>query len=218
MSLDFKARQFLLGAEQEGILKNQLWLSGIIPNELNQIFSDNSQTQLKQSNPFQLILDEMKHCDSTLAGDQILYFYQKFYMCDDILVKVDRASMAHSLEARTPFLDVNVIEYANRLPYSLKLKGITSKYILKKAFHRELPAMITQRSKKGFGIPIAGWLKNELKPQLLKTLDKNRLDRDGIFNSEFIHQLINQHQNGKRNNRKQLFSLFMLHEWMDRYL
>lgn len=218
MSLDFKARQFLSGADHQGVLKNQIWLSGINQEEQKQIYSSAFKAKIKNSDPFQLIHDEMQHCDSSLSGDQLLYFYQKFYMCDDILVKVDRASMAHSLEVRAPFLDPNVVNYVTSLPYSYKLKGVTSKYLLKKIAKKHLPAMITQRSKKGFGIPIAGWLKNEMKPILLDTLSENRIKKDGIFEYSKIKELTDQHIQGQRNNRKQLFSLLMLHFWMDEFL
>ena len=218
MSLDFKVRQFLMGANQEGVRKNQMWLAGILPSEHDKLLLSSFSQNLKTDDPLKIIDDEMQHCNSNHPGDQLLYFYQKFYMCDDILVKVDRASMAHSLEARAPFLDVNLIEYVNKLPYNLKLKGVTSKYLLKKCMNRHLPAMITQRSKKGFGIPIAGWLKNELKPVMENTLNSKRIHRDGIFVDKTVQNLMGEHLAGKRNNRKQLFSLLMLHLWMDRYL
>ena len=173
--------------------------------------------KLKESNPLDLITTEMALCDSKISGDQLLYFYQKFYMCDDILVKVDRASMAHSLEVRAPFLDPDVVAYVNSLPYALKLKGKTSKYILKKAAETLLPKNIIHRPKKGFGIPVAGWLKNELTPLLRATLNKKRIAADGFFNFATIDTCIKEHLSGKRNNRKQLFSLLMLHLWLDRY-
>jgi asparagine synthase (glutamine-hydrolysing) len=217
MSLDFKARQFLMGADYKGVLKNQMWLAGVSQEEQKKFFTP----EFLKNNPgstLKLIEDEMQRCDSKRAGDQLLYFYQKFYMCDDILVKVDRASMANSLEVRAPFLDPNVVDYVCSLPYHYKLKGVTTKFILKRTFNKMLPAMVTQRSKKGFGIPIAGWLKNELKSLLLNTLNQKRIESEGIFHWPFINELMQQHITGKRNNRKQLFSLLMFHLWMDEYL
>lgn len=218
MSLDFKAKQFLSGAEHPGVIKNQVWLSGLTEAQLGELYTASFNQTTQSTNPFDLIHDEMTHCDSNVSGDQLLYFYQKFYMCDDILFKVDRASMAHSLEVRAPFLDRHVVDYVCSLPYGYKLKGVTSKYLLKRAFNRDLPAMITQRSKKGFGIPIAAWFKNELKPLLEKTLDPKRIARDGFFNPDFVSRLVHEHTDGKHNHRKPLFTLFMLHLWMDEYL
>lgn len=218
MSFDFKVRQFLTGAAHNGVIRNQVWLSGISPQDEEGIFSQNFRKKVADVNPHTLITDEMQHCDSTKLGDQILYFYQKFYMCDDILVKVDRASMAHSLEVRAPFLDVNVVEFVNSLPYDYKLKGVTTKYLLKKTMNRKLPAMITQRAKKGFGVPISGWLKKELRPILHETLSQSRIRHDGIFEPQAIQKLVDDHLEGRRNNRKQLFTLLMLHFWMSRHL
>ena len=139
-------------------------------------------------------------------------------MCDDVLVKVDRASMANSLETRAPFLDVNVVEYANSLPFSYKLNGIKTKHVLKTALRNILPREITHRPKKGFGIPIAGWFKEELKPLLLSTLNKKRIEQGGIFNWSSVDNLISSHLAGKRNNRKQLLCLLMFSLWQDNYL
>lgn len=217
MSFDFKVRQFLLGAEYPGVLKNQVWLSGVAPHLQNQLFQNDFLPKLSD-NPFECIEEEMKNCPSNNPNEELLYFYQKFYMCDDILVKVDRASMANSLEVRAPFLDKNVVEFVSRLPYHYKLKGVTSKYLLKKTFNRKLPAMITQRSKKGFGIPISQWFKEDLKSKLLETLAKERIEKDGIFSWEYVNQIIQEHLGDKMNHRKPLFCLFMFHLWMDEYL
>lgn len=218
MSLDFKLRQFIKGAHHPGVIKNQIWLAAISPEEQDDLLTPEFKKTLDGVNPFALIDEEMDHCPSRVPGDELLYFYQKFYMCDDILFKVDRASMANSLEVRAPFLDKDVVDFASRLPYALKLKGVTTKYILKKTVNKLLPAMVTQRSKKGFGIPIAGWLKNELKPLLLNTLSEERIRRDAIFEWEPIKALIDGHLSGKINQRKPLFALLMLHLWMDQYL
>ncbi len=144
--------------------------------------------------------------------------YQKFYLCDDILVKTDRASMAHSLEVRAPFLDVDVVEFAAKIPFSLKLKKGQGKSILKKSLEGILPEEIIYRPKKGFGIPLAQWLREDLKSKMLATLSVERIKKDGIFNGAFIQKLINDHLSGRKNNRKQLFALLMFHWWMDEWL
>ena len=88
---------------------------------------------------------------------------------------------------------------------------------MKKTFNRLLPAIITQRRKKGFGIPLALWLKNELNPLLRTTLNQNRLEKDGIFNVSYVQKLMSEHEAGRRNNRKQLFSLLIFHLWKERF-
>lgn len=218
MSLDFKLKQFLMAENYSGVLKNQIWLSGIPSHEQHALFTPYVLNKLQNFDPHELIESELQHCDSSALGDQLLYFYQKFYLQSDLLVKADRASMAQSLEVRAPFLDFNVVDYVNHLPYSFKLKGVTTKYLLKKTFNRILPAMITQRPKKGFGIPIAGWLKNELKDVLLHTLRRERIEKEGIFSWPTIEKYIFEHMTGKENHRKPLFCLLMFHLWMDEYL
>lgn len=218
MSLDFKVRQFLAGVSDKGVIKNQLWLAGFAPDQLGSLLREEVTHGTSRIDVLDLVRREMEHCSSKNQNDQLLYFYQKFYMCDDILVKVDRASMANSLEVRAPYLDHHVVEYANRLPYHVKLRGRSSKFILKKIFRDRLPPQITSRSKKGFGIPIAGWFKNELRADLLNTLSKERLQRDGLFRWGFVKQLLGEHLAGKRNHRKPLFVLYMLHKWMEGWL
>jgi len=218
MSLDFKINQFLRAENYDAVLKNQIWLAGITPQDQVDLFTQATLAKTKNFDTLNLIRDELKHCDSPSQGDQLLYFYQKFYLQSDLLVKTDRASMANSLEVRAPFLDVNVVEFANQLLYNFKLKGVTTKYLLKKIFNRTLPAMITQRPKKGFGIPMSRWLKTDLRGLLTETLNKNRIERDGIFVWSTVQKYIDEHLAGRENHRKPLFCLLMLHLWMDEYL
>ena len=126
--------------------------------------------------------------------------------------------MAHSLEVRAPFLDVNLVEYVSQLPYELKLRGTQTKYILKKALQGILPHDILHRKKKGFGIPIAVWLKNELKGEMLRTLDPSKIKKEGLFNPNFIQKLVQDHLSGQKNNRKPLFTLLMFEWWREKYL
>jgi len=210
MSLDFKARQFLLGVEYDDVLKNQVWLAALGPKEQESFFHPSFLAKTPEPNPLELVLEEMKYCRSKKADDRLWYFYQKFYMCDDILVKVDRASMANSLEVRAPFLDKNVVEYVCSLPYNYKLRGMTTKRLLKRTFKNILPKEVIKRPKKGFGIPVSGWLKNELKPLLLDTINQKTVEADGFFSWPHVNGLITDHLSGKRNNRKQLFAIVSL--------
>ena len=218
MSLDFKLRQFLMGVDHDSLFRNQIWLSGISPQQQQGLFLPGFLQNTKDTNPFHLIEDEMNHCPSSSLDDRLLYFYQKFYLCGDILTKVDRASMAHSLEVRAPFLDVNLVNYVSSLPYHYKLKGLTTKRILKASMAKQLPKKIINRPKKGFGIPVAGWLNNDLRGLLLSTLNKERILKEGYFDWDYINSLIKQHHHQKQNNRKPLFSLLAFHWWADHYI
>lgn len=216
MSFDFKARQFLSGISHDGVLRQQVWLSGVNPLEQKKLFTPDFLGQ-SGGDPLDILRQEMTGCASKNPKDQLLYFYQKFYLADGILFKIDRASMANSLEVRAPYLDKDVVDYVTRLPYSYKLKGVTTKYLLKKMLNRLLPALITQRRKKGFGIPLAGWLKHELKPLLTSQLNQSRIENDGIFCWPHVEKLMLEHDAGQRNHRKQLFSLLIFHLWQDRF-
>lgn len=218
MSFEFKLRQFLYGVEYPPILRNQVWLGALNTKEQSQIFSEKTWNEIRNCNPLGLIREQMNSCQSTDPGDRLSYFYQKFYLCDDILVKADRASMAASLEVRAPYLDVNVVEFVSRLPFTYKLKGSQTKYLLKKSLEGILPKEILHRKKKGFGIPTNVWLKKELKDQMLKTLHPEKIRKAGIFRPEFVDRLISDHLSGKRNNRKSLFALLMFEGWREKFL
>jgi asparagine synthase (glutamine-hydrolysing) len=136
---------------------------------------------------------------------------------DDILVKSDRASMQNSLEIRSPFLDHRLVEYVSMLPDRFKLKTLQTKYILKKVAEKYLPDEVIYRPKKGFGIPITQWLREDLKEPMMDLLSKDRLESQGIFDYQAIHKLIDDHLNLRTNNRKLLWALLSLQLWIDEY-
>jgi asparagine synthase (glutamine-hydrolysing) len=147
--------------------------------------------------------------------NQVLYLDMKLYLENDILVKVDRASMMASLEARVPLLNAELIDYVLRLPISLKLRGLRSKFLLKYAMRDQLPADILHRRKKGFGIPLAKWFLGPLKEPLLEALHPDRIKDEGFFRPEAVQQLLDDHLAGRRDNRKQLWTLFVFSRWHD---
>ena len=134
------------------------------------------------------------------------------YLPDDLLVKADRCSMAASLEARAPFLDHELAEYAASIPFNLKLRGATSKYILKEAARNLLPAEIIQRKKHGFGIPLGAWLRRDMDPVRDILLSQPARQR-GLFELREIERLIAAHARGKLDHNRQLWALLTLEEW-----
>jgi asparagine synthase (glutamine-hydrolysing) len=142
----------------------------------------------------------------------------KTYLTDDILVKVDRMSMAPSLEARVPFLDHNVMEFAATIPTALKLKGFTTKYILKKAVSDLLPEKILTRGKEGFSIPIKNWLMHDLRPLLLEMLSEERLKKRGFFQPHYVQHLVREHLEGKDNHSHRLWALMVFEIWHQMYI
>jgi asparagine synthase (glutamine-hydrolysing) len=212
-SFEFKLKSFLRGAGYPTALRNQVWLGSFTPEEQRTLLAD--PTELDR---YEDLSEAHARCPTRHAGERLLYEYCKFYLPEDILVKVDRASMACSLEARAPFLDYTFVEFANSLPFDLKLKGKTTKYILKRAMKDKLPRQIVGRGKKGFGIPVAKWFKGDLRDLLQDTLAEGRLRQQGIFRPQAVARLVDQHLRGTKDNRKPLWTLFMFQQWFHHYL
>jgi asparagine synthase (glutamine-hydrolysing) len=137
------------------------------------------------------------------------------YLPYDLLVKVDITSMANSLEARSPFLDHEVMEFAARLPLDIKMRGREAKYLLKRAFADLLPAENVNRRKMGFGVPVGDWFRGPLKELLMDTLMNSRT---GYFNKSVIDKLIDDHISRRADNAFQLWNLLMLELWYREYV
>ncbi len=150
--------------------------------------------------------------DATLLADTMTY------LPNDLLVKVDIASMAASLEARSPFLDHYVIEFAASLPENLKLRGLTTKYILKRLLKQLLPAENLHRRKMGFGVPIGHWFRGEMQGFLRETLLSEKALKRGYFKPETITRFIEDHTRGARDYAPQLWALLMLELWFKRFI
>lgn len=139
----------------------------------------------------------------------IQYLDMKTYLVGDILTKVDRASMAHSLEVRVPFLDHPLAEWVSGLPPEWKLRGQEGKYLLKKSLEKHLPADVLYRPKMGFGVPLAKWFRGPLRDRLRRDLLEGGLAATGMFNQTYLSQLVDEHQSGRRDHSAPLWSLLM---------
>lgn len=142
----------------------------------------------------------------------------KTYLPDDILVKVDRMSMANSLEARTPFLDYRLVEFAYRLSSCLKLRGLQTKYVLRRCLAGKLPPFVLERKKEGFSIPMKNWLNGELRSLMLDVLSESRIRRRGYFDPAYVRRLIDEHREGTHNHGHLLWALIVFELWHERYL
>jgi asparagine synthase (glutamine-hydrolysing) len=149
------------------------------------------------------------------AVNRLLYWDMKMYLEGDILQKVDRASMACSLEVRVPLLNHLLVEWATALPHDLKLRGFTTKYLFRKALRRALPPEITDRKKKGFNMPVAKWLVGPLRELVEDTLAESRLRADGFFRPAAIRRLLDEHYSRRRDNRKLIWTLLIFQLWHD---
>ena len=160
----------------------------------------------------------LAECDSSDVVEQMQSLDTRLYLAEDILTKVDRASMAVSLEVRAPLLDHRVAEFAASLPANYKLRGSKTKYILKRAIEGSLPAFVTRRGKKGFGVPVAEWLKEKLRPLARDLLAPERVRRAGVFNPEYVTKLQDEHERGVANHRKLLWTLLMFELWHESFI
>jgi len=156
ISLDFKIKRTLRGLSYRDELRLPVWMGALEPSEIDRYFGDHTSEEELYSEAIEAWKSAGEQAHSV---DRALQFFTRLYLQDGIMAKVDRASMLHSLEARSPFLDLEVIDFARRLPHTVKLREGTTKWILKKALEPVLPASILHRKKKGFGTPIGPWLR-----------------------------------------------------------
>lgn len=211
MSFDFKVKKFLSGFNTTPSRRNAYWLSAFTPEELPLIFNGE--------------IDESKifaHTDALYARHAYLWDglqtdYIQGYLVEDILVKTDRAGMAHGLEVRSPFLDLDIVNFALTLPVKYKQYGRTGKYLLKEVMKEYLPVHIVERKKKGFNIPIGAWIRGDLKELFESTLLDGALVKSGLFKRSGLVILLESHISGKVDNRKKLWTLFVLALWMEKW-
>lgn len=208
MSFDFKLKKFLSGFDTTKARRNTYWLSAFTPEELPRILN----YAIDESRIF--THTDTLYSQSSNSWDGLQMDYVKGYLAEDILVKTDRAGMAHGLEVRAPFLDRTLVNFALTLPVHYKQHGRTGKYILKEVMKEHLPAHITERKKKGFNIPIGSWMRGELKELFKSTLLEGELVKSGLFKREGLAILLEAHIEGKADNRKKLWTLFVLAVWM----
>jgi len=212
-SFDFRAKKFISGINYPYGIRNYIWLGSFSPEEKISLWQPDFQQTLKGHDEFSIIRHYLDSAPVENWLDAVLYLDMKLYLQEDLLVKVDRASMANSLEVRVPFLDHEFVNFATRLPSHLKLRRLQTKYILKQSARELLPSQIINRPKKGFGIPVAKWINADLKSVFAETFAEDTIRAQGIFNPDFIQGLLQDHWNGLVDNRKKLWTLFMFQMW-----
>ncbi|WP_169977072.1 asparagine synthase (glutamine-hydrolyzing) [Tautonia rosea] len=214
ISLDFKLKQFLRGASEPGPLAHLRWIGSFSGSELSDLLVDPPSIDVES--------EHLARAAALAPGadplTQSLRLYQDTYLPEDILTKVDRASMATSLEVRAPFLDAELVDFVQALPAGDKYSRGTGKRLLKAAVADRLPASILKRPKKGFGIPVARWLNGPLSGLLDDRLAPDRLRRQGLLRPETVSRLVAEHRAGVRDHRKPLWTLVSLQLWIDHWL
>jgi len=217
LSFDFRAKRFVLGAGRPLAERHGRWLGSFTSEGIDDLLTPEVAAEVRRLDPPDLAAEHLAAQSARLPLNQVLHLDMKLYLENDILVKLDRATMMASLEARVPLLNVEFVEYANSLPINLKLRGLRSKFLFKHALRPVLPRNIIERPKKGFGIPIAKWFRGPLREQLLETLSQDRIRREGFFKPPAVQGLVKDHLSGRRDNRKQLWTLFVFERWLEAY-
>ena len=212
-SFDYKAKRFVRGAHLPPLERHHAW---------KEIFSADARAELTGRrhgfDPVDLYRERFAETDGAELLARLQDVDRTIYLVDDLLVKTDRASMAHSLEARVPFLDPVVTNFALSLPARHRVNGLRKKVLLRKAVAPLVPGRIIRGKKRGFSIPAAAWLRGELEPFARETLSADTLRRQGFFRPEAVTTLIDRHVAGKEDLSRQLWDLLAFTLWYERHV
>ena len=217
LSLDYKAHRFVTGAYYDTVARHHVWFGSFTPEQQEQLLTADVREKTNGDIYSQARL-MMEDCEDSDVVTRMQSLDTRLYLAEDILTKVDRASMAVSLEVRAPFLDPRVAEYAASLPCNYKLRRNKTKYILKRAVAELLPPFVIRRGKKGFGVPVAEWLKFKLRPLARDLLSPARVRRAGVFDPVYVERLLDEHERGVANHRKVLWTLLMFELWHESFV
>ncbi|HEY0081460.1 MAG TPA: asparagine synthase-related protein, partial [Pyrinomonadaceae bacterium] len=211
-------KRFLDAASLPTVERYMRWVSVLDTQAKDSLYTDEFRREMGGHEAADFLAPWFAHANGAGVVDASLLADTMTYLPNDLLVKVDIASMAVSLEARSPFLDHHVIEFAASLPENLKLRGLTTKYLLKRVLAKLLPAENLQRRKMGFGVPIGHWLRGEMNAFLRETLLSEKSLGRGFFKPEAVARMVELHTRGERDHAHQLWTLLMLELWFQRFI
>ena len=216
VSFDFKLKRFTSSAALPPLAAHVGWKSFLSEAMKQRLYAEDRSATIRPTvDLLQPYYDQYHEADLL---NRLFYIDTKVQLVDDMLVKVDRMSMAHSLEVRVPLLDVRLVEWMARLPSNLKVRNLTLKYMLKRVAAQVLPAPILQRRKAGFSVPLNRWIKADLQPLLRQQLNHDALEAQGIFNPAVVQELLQEHQSGRVDWSRSIWNLLMFSLWYERYV
>lgn len=218
LSWDFALRRFLRDAGHRPAERHLRWMGHFSPEMLPKVLSSQVQREVGLLEPYAEAYAWLKTWDPCNASDAATGLDLMFYLAEDNLVQVDRASMSTALEVRAPFLDRALAEYALSLPAASRQGLWRTKPLLRRAARALLPDSIVRRPKHGFGVPVGSWLRGELRDLARDMLDPDRLQQQGIFDPTCVALLLRRHLDGVANHAKELWTLFMFQLWATAYL
>jgi len=205
-------KRFIEGSNYSIQGKQMRWQYFSNLDEEKKLYSKSFTSQIESLNSLNYIGKYFQKCNIQDKINKEIFVEMNTYLVNNVLVKVDKMSMANSLEVRVPYLDHIFVEFCATVPGYLKLKGLTTKYIFKKAMSKLLPKNIIQRKKQGFSLPIKNWLRNELKDYMTDLLRNSEIIRE-YFDIYYLNKLINQHVKGTHNHSHRLWALMSLEMW-----
>lgn len=212
------AKRFLHAANLPKTERYFRWVSAFNRDLKNELYAKDFAAAVSTQNASEYLDRWFSKANGSGILDATLLTDQMTYLPNDLLVKVDIASMANSLEARSPFLDHKVIEFAASLPESLKMQRFQTKSLLKKVAARLVPKEVVYRRKMGFGVPIAKWFREDMKDFVRSVLLSEKSLRRGIIKPELLKRFVNEHTNAERDHSFQLWTLLMLELWFQRFI
>lgn len=212
------AKRFLKSANLPRTERYLRWVSTFNRDTKNELYTDEFRETLNGSDPADLLENWFAKANGIGTVDSTMMTDQMTYLPNDLLVKVDIASMANSLEARSPFLDHNLIEFAATLPENLKMRGVETKSLLKKVAARLVPREVIYRRKMGFGVPVGKWFRGEMKDFVKDVLLSETSLRRGIVKPEAMERYVAEHTTGLRDHSFQIWTLLMLELWFQRFI
>jgi asparagine synthase (glutamine-hydrolysing) len=216
VSFDYKAKRFVQGAEWSPARAHFSWKAIFSHEAKNQLYRPDFPRPARDS--FQVFGRRFETGNGADTLDRLQYMDMKIYLPDDILVKVDRMSMANSLEVRVPFLDHEVVEFVASLPSHLRLRGVTKKYILKRAVKDILPPEIPRGRKRGFNVPIGRWLRQDLRGVLRDHLGPSILKHQEFFDPSAVDTIVRLHEEGRVDYSRHLWGLLMFSMWNEQQI
>jgi len=213
-SLDFKAKRFVRGAHLPNPDRHVLWMGSFHPEGLPGLLRPSAWEAA--GDPLTEVRARWAETDGGPDWDRSRRLDFLTYLRDDLLAKTDRASMAHSLEVRVPLLDQVFVEWAEGAEPGDRLRGFRTKALMKRALDGWLPREVLERPKKGFGVPMAAWLRGPLGPLMKELLAPEALEREGLFRPSAVGALVDAHLAGRSDERKRLWTLLAFRLWNSR--
>jgi len=208
-----KLKRFIMMAEEPYRIRHYNWISLFRDYEKDDLFSGGFKKEHASKRSFYYLDNAFNECASKDILDLVMSTDIRTNLLDDLIVKMDIATMANSLEGRSPFLDHKMLEFCAAMPSELKIKGMRLKYLLKKALRGKLPDEILNRRKMGFGIPVDKWFRVELKDYVYDILMSDKSVKRGYFKKESLKRLLDDHVAARANNGARIWTLLFLELW-----